>query len=169
MLRISWTWIKSCRQITDWICGMARFAKEVSQAMSNAGPTPITTGGGVALVQGSVVLWVWIWTSSPDFRDDGGSEEKKFIYDLSTFMIHSCKARISHTDFQPWYFHLQWFETTNCLKVWIFFSFLNDILLFTNMWPSGNFAVRKNFRELRGRMFWVVPKYSTDYFVWSLH
>lgn len=35
---------------------MARFAKEVSQAMSNAGPTRITTGGGVALVQGSVVL-----------------------------------------------------------------------------------------------------------------
>lgn len=34
---------------------MARFAKEVSQEMSNAGPTSIITGGDVALVQGSVV------------------------------------------------------------------------------------------------------------------
>lgn len=59
MLRRRWTWI-NCggRHRLNFLC--AHFAMGVSQAMSNAGPTCITTGGGAALVQNSLALWIQI-------------------------------------------------------------------------------------------------------------
>lgn len=34
----------------------------------------------------------------------------------------------------------------------VWFSFLNEVFLFTKMWPSGNSAIGENVRELKGRM-----------------
>lgn len=88
---------------------MARFAKEVSQAMSNAGSTRIITGGGV--VHGSGVCW--IWTMKLVLLTSGMVVEgRKLICDLYNFVIHKHKAEINWAGFQVQYFHFQWLRTS---------------------------------------------------------
>lgn len=85
-------------------------------------------------------------------------------------MICSCEGGINHTGFQPWNFNLQWFETwklQNTLRFGFIFSYLNDVVLLTRLW---NFAIRKNFREPRGKTCCgQLPIRVFCLFVWTLH